>query len=183
VCGRGISQIGPHFGASSEFVALDRTRQSLDMVPKCRYIDTCQSIDTLRSGSNMSDKTPLELGKRERQILETVQRLGEGSVTSIRAQLADPPSYSAVRTMLGLLVDKGWLKHRRDGKRYLYRPAMSRERSQRTALRRLLATFFGGSADDAVAALLDISAPQMTGQQWDRLAQIIATAKKEQQRD
>jgi BlaI family penicillinase repressor len=130
----------------------------------------------------MPDKTPLELGKRERQILETVQRLGEGSVAAIRAQLADPPSYSAVRTMLGLLVDKGWLKHRRDGKRYLYRPAMSRERSQRTALRRLLATFFGGSADVAVAALLDISASQMTEQQWDRLAQIIATAQKEQRR-
>lgn len=131
----------------------------------------------------MGDKTPLELGKRERQILETVQRLGEGSVAAIRAQLADPPSYSAVRTMLGLLVEKGWLKLRRDGKRYLYRPAMSRERSQRTALRRLLATFFGGSADHAMAALLDLSAARMTEQQWDRLAEIIATAKKEQQRD
>ncbi len=89
----------------------------------------------------MPEKTPLELGKRERQLLETVQRLGEGSVAEIRAHLADPPSYSAVRTMLGLLVEKGWLKHRRDRKRYLYRSAMSRERSQRTALRRLLATF------------------------------------------
>jgi predicted transcriptional regulator len=131
----------------------------------------------------MPEKTPLELGKRERQLLETVQRLGEGSVAEIRAHLADAPSYSAVRTMLGLLVDKGWLKHRPDGKRYLYRSAMSRERSQRTALRRLLATFFGGSADDAVAALLDISASQMTDQQWDRLTQLIATARKEQVRD
>jgi BlaI family transcriptional regulator, penicillinase repressor len=60
---------------------------------------------------------------------------------------------------------------------------MSRERSQRTALRRLLATFFGGAADDAVAALLDISASQMTEQQWDRLTQLIATARKEQVRD
>lgn len=127
----------------------------------------------------MRDKTPLELGKRERQLLETVQRLGEGSVANVRAQLADPPSYSAVRTMLGLLVDKGWLKQRRDGKRYLYRPAMSRQRSQRTALRRLLATFFGGSPDDAVAALLDISAGNMTDHQWDRLTQLIAKARKE----
>ena len=71
-------------------------------------------------------KTPLELGKRERQIIETVQRLGEASVSDVRGNLDDPPSYSAVRTMLGLLVEKGWLKFRPDGKRYLYRTAMSR---------------------------------------------------------
>ncbi|HJT32237.1 MAG TPA: BlaI/MecI/CopY family transcriptional regulator [Pirellulales bacterium] len=123
------------------------------------------------------EKTPLELGKRERQILETVQRLREASVAEIRARLADPPSYSAVRTMLGVLVDKGWLKYRRDGKRYLYRSAASRERSQRSALRRLLATLFGGAADDAVAALLEISAAKMTDEQWNRIAQMIAAAR------
>ena len=131
----------------------------------------------------MSTKTPLELGKRERQLIETVQRLGESSVAEVRANLADAPSYSAVRTMLGLLVDKGWLKYRRDGKRYLYRSAMSRERSQRTALRRLLDTFFGGSAGDAVAALLDISAGDMSDEQWNRLTQLIEKARKENQRD
>ena len=94
----------------------------------------------------MSKKTPLELGKRERQILETVHRLGEASVAQVREQLANPPSYSAVRTMLGLLVKKGWLKYRAKGKRYLYRPAAAKEQSQRAALRRLLGTFFGGSA-------------------------------------
>ena len=129
----------------------------------------------------MPDKTPLELGKRERQIIETVQRLGEASVARVRANLADPPSYSAVRTMLGLLVDKGWLKYRRDGKRYLYRSAVSRERSQRTALRRLLGTFFGGSADDAVAALLDLSAADMTDEQWTRLTELIDKARRENQ--
>jgi BlaI family transcriptional regulator, penicillinase repressor len=130
----------------------------------------------------MPDKTPLELGKRERQLIETVQRLREASVAQVRAHLADPPSYSAVRTMLGLLVDKGWLKHRRDGKRYLYRPAISRERSQRTALRRMLGNLFGGSPDDAMAALLEMSASEMTEQQWDRLTQMIDKARKESQR-
>ncbi|MBI2826245.1 MAG: BlaI/MecI/CopY family transcriptional regulator [Planctomycetia bacterium] len=130
----------------------------------------------------MSDKTPLELAKRERQLIETVQRLREASVAQVRAHLADPPSYSAVRTMLGLLVDKGWLKVRRDGKRYLYRPAISRERSQRTALRRLLGTLFGGSPDDAMAALLEMSANEMTERQWDRLTQMIDKARKENQR-
>ena len=128
------------------------------------------------------DKTPLELGRRERQIIETVQRLGEASVAEVQAKLADPPSYSAVRTMLGLLVDKGWLKFRRDGKRYMYRSAVSRERTQRTAMRRLLGTLFGGAADDAVAALLDISAADMTDEQWNRLAQMIEKVRKENRR-
>ena len=127
----------------------------------------------------MSNKTPLELGKRERQLLETVQRLGEASVADVRGNLADPPSYSAVRTMLGLLVDKGWMKYRREGKRYLYRSAISRERSQRTALRRLLGTFFDGSAGDAVAAILDLSARDMTNEQWERVTQLIEKARKE----
>jgi BlaI family transcriptional regulator, penicillinase repressor len=129
----------------------------------------------------MSNKTPLELGKRERQIIETIERLREASVTEVRANLANPPSYSAVRTMLGLLVDKGWLKFRRDGKRYLYRSAVSRERSQRTALRRLLGTFFGNSPDDAVAALLDLSAADMTDEQWQRMTELIENARQENQ--
>ena len=127
----------------------------------------------------MSKKTPLELGKRERQILETVQRLGEASVAEVRDRLANPPSYSAVRTMLGLLVEKSWLKYRPEGKRYLYRPAAAKEQSQRSALRRLLDTFFGGSAGDAMAALLDISASVLTDEQLQRLTEIINQARKE----
>lgn len=127
----------------------------------------------------MSNKTPLELGRRERQIVETVQRLGEASVAEVRAQLADPPSYSAVRTMLGLLVEKGWLKSRRDGKRYLYRSAVSREKSQRTALKRLLGTFFGGSAGAAAAALLDMSAKNLSDEELDRLIEMIQKARRE----
>lgn len=127
----------------------------------------------------MSKKTPLELGKRERQILETVQRLGEASVSQVREHLADPPSYSAVRTMLGLLVEKGWLKQRAEGKRYLYRPALGREQSQRNALRRLLGTFFDGSPGDAMAALLDISGNDLNDEQLDRLVEMIDRARKE----
>ena len=125
----------------------------------------------------MAKKTPLELGRRERQIFETVQRLGEASVADVRKNLADPPSYSTVRTMLGLLVDKGWLKFRRDGKRYLYRMAASREKSQRTALRRLLGTFFDESAGDAVAALLDMSVADMTDEELERLIEMINEAR------
>lgn len=130
----------------------------------------------------MTEKTPLEPGRRERQILETVQRLGEASVADVRNNLAEPPSYSAVRTMLGLLVQKGWLKHRAVGKRYLYRSVVSRERSQRTALRRLLDTFFNGSAGDAVAALIDISASDIAEEQIDRLQELINKVRTENQK-
>jgi BlaI family transcriptional regulator, penicillinase repressor len=130
----------------------------------------------------MSKKTPLELGKRERQIVETVQRLGEASVAEVREHLADPPSYSAVRTMLGLLADKGWLRHRAEGKRYLYRPAAAKGQSRRNALRRLLGTFFGGSAGDAMAALLDISATDLTDEQLQRLTEMIEQARREKRK-
>lgn len=121
----------------------------------------------------MTQKTPLELGARERQIAETVQRLSEASVSDVRANLADPPSYSAVRTMLGLLVEKQWLRFRRDGKRYLYRPTVSREKAQRNALQRILDTFFNGAAGDAAAALLDMSDGELTNDQLSRLEKII----------
>lgn len=127
----------------------------------------------------MAKKTPLELGRRERQIIETVHRLGEASVAQVREHLEDPPSYSAVRTMLGLLAEKGWLKFRADGKRYLYRPAAAKEQSQRSALRRLLGTFFGGSPGDAMAALLDISSDELTDEQLHRLTDLIEQARRE----
>lgn len=124
-------------------------------------------------------KIPLELGKRERQIVETVIKLGEASVTEVQANLADPPSYSAVRAMLGLLVDKKWLKYRRDGKRYLYRPASSLEKSRRTAIDRLVDTFFGGSTSDTFAALLDSSAQNLSDDELQRMMEMIKQARKE----
>ena len=124
-------------------------------------------------------KTPLELGRRERQIVETVVKLGEASVADVRKNLADPPSYSAVRAMLGLLVEKKWLKFRQDGKRYLYRPAAGREKSQKKAVSRLLETFFNGSRTDALAALLDSSASDMTDDEYQRMSKMIEQARKE----
>jgi predicted transcriptional regulator len=99
----------------------------------------------------------LELGKRERQIAEAVFRLGEASVADVLKELSDPPTYSSVRAMLGLLVQKKVLKQRQDGKRYLYRPATSPEKTSRSVLKNVLATFFGGQPDTVVAALLDVS--------------------------
>lgn len=126
-------------------------------------------------------KRPLDLGKRERQIVEAVYRLGEASVADVLGELADPPSYSAVRAMLGLLVEKGVLKYRREGKRYLYRPAVPKEKVRQSALSNVLSTFFAGDPLDAMAALLDVSAKQLTDDDLQRMQQLIEQARQENQ--
>ncbi|MFC1757492.1 BlaI/MecI/CopY family transcriptional regulator [Planctomycetota bacterium] len=122
---------------------------------------------------------PLDLGKRERQIVEAVYRLGEASVSEVLEELPDPPSYSSVRAMLGLLVEKQQLKFRQDGKRYLYRPAVSKEKVRRSVLRNLLSTFFAGEPIDAMAALLDVSANDLTDDQLKQMKQLIDKARRE----
>ena len=124
-------------------------------------------------------KTPLELGKRERQVYETVVRLQEAAVAQVRRELADPPSYSAVRATLGFLVEKGWLKFRRDGQKYLYRPAASPEKTKSNAIRRLLTNVFGGSAQDAMVALLDEASEDLTDEQLREISKMIQQARKE----
>lgn len=125
-------------------------------------------------------KSPLDLGKRERQIVESVYRLGEASVADVLRELNKPPTYSTVRAMLGQLVEKGVLKQRQDGKRYLYRPAVAKEKVQRSALRNVLSTFFAGDPFDAMAALLDIS--QHPDEDLQRLKQLIERNKQENQK-
>jgi len=120
----------------------------------------------------------LELGKRERQLAEAVYRLGEASVAYVLEELPDPPSYSAVRAMLGLLVRKKVLRLRRNGKRYLYRPATAKEVASRSALSNVLATFFGGEPAKVVATLLDVS-ETLTATELDQMKQLIEQARKE----
>ena len=127
----------------------------------------------------MAKKSPLDLGKRERQIVEAVYQLGEASVADVLGRLADPPSYSSVRAMLGVLVRKDVLKSRRDGNRYVYRPAVPKEKARRSALRNLLATFFGGQPSEAMAALLEVSAGELGPEELDRIAKLVEEARKE----
>jgi BlaI family penicillinase repressor len=103
----------------------------------------------------MAETSPLNSTKRERQIIELLYRLGEASVADVRAAMPDEPSYSAVRAMLNLLVKKRLASTRHEGKRYLYRPARSKEKVGRSAMKNLIRTFFGSAPVDAVAALLD----------------------------
>jgi predicted transcriptional regulator len=120
----------------------------------------------------------LQLGKRERQIVEAVYRLGEAPVAAVREALAEPPSYSAVRGMLNWLVEKRVLTLRQEGKRYLYRPVASKTKVGLSALRELVRNFFGGQPSDAVAALLDGGAGRLSPEELARIRQLIDQAEK-----
>ena len=114
------------------------------------------------------------LSRREREIMDIVYRLGEAPVAEVRGQMAEPPSYSTVRALIGTLVKKGHLRHRQDGTRYLYTPTVPREVARRSALGRVVDAFFGGSAVDAATALL--SDTDLDDAELDRLRALIAQA-------
>jgi predicted transcriptional regulator len=119
------------------------------------------------------------LSRREREIMDLLYRLGRATAQEVRAKLNDPPSYSSVRTLLRVLEQKGHVRHRVDGPRYVYVPTVSREKARESALKQLVRTFFDDSAGQAVAALLDLSGRELTGEELDRLAEMIERAKKE----
>ena len=124
-------------------------------------------------------KTPQNLPRRERQILEIIYQLGEASVSDVLERMPDPPSYSAVRTMMRQLEQKGYLRHRRELTKYVYRPTESRESASKSALMHVLKTFFGGSAPDAVAAILDATSDDLTDDDLRRLKRLVDKAKLE----
>lgn len=118
-----------------------------------------------------------QLSRRERQIMDVVYRLGEATVTDVRDRLPDPPTTSAVRATLHLLERKGTLRHRREGQKNVYLPAHSRDRVGRNALQHLVRTFFDGSRERAMAALVDPE--DLTAEEIDALAKIVERARKE----
>lgn len=125
----------------------------------------------------MPKKSYLNLSKRERQIMDILYRHGQASAAEVRANLPDPPSYSAVRATLRILEEKGHVQHQQDGPRYVFRPAVARDKATRSALRHLVKTFFNGSAEQAVATLLDESTSKLTPEELDRLAGLIDEAR------
>jgi predicted transcriptional regulator len=122
---------------------------------------------------------PPQLSRRERQIMEIVYELGRATGAEIRDRMPDPPSYSAVRAMLRILEDKGHLRHETDGPRYVFLPIVPREQARETALRRVVHTFFGGSAEGAMAALLDLGTEDLDEEALERLLERIDEARRE----
>ena len=127
----------------------------------------------------MSKETNTQLSRREREIMDVIYRSGRATAAEVLDQLAEPPSYSAVRALLRVLEDKGHLRHEEDGPRYVFLPTVPRERALQSALRQLLHTFFDGSTEQAVAALLDLSSARLSDAELERLSRLIADARKE----
>lgn len=119
------------------------------------------------------------LSRRERQIMDVIHAKGQATALEVNEALPNPPSYSAVRALLRILVDKGRLKHRQDGPRYMYYATQSHARASRSALQRILQTFFGGSVEQAVAGLIDASDTELSEGDMAKLKKIISDAKKE----
>jgi BlaI family penicillinase repressor len=127
----------------------------------------------------MSERTHHDLSRRERQIMDILYQRGRASASEVLETLPDPPSYSAVRAMLRVLEEKGHVKHEEQGLRYVFLPTLPREKAKRSAVKHLVETFFEGSAEQAVAALLDSSAQALSPEELDRLAKLIEKARKE----
>lgn len=124
-------------------------------------------------------RKPDPLTRRERQIMDILHRRGRATAHEVLADLADPPSYSAVRTFLRLLEERGHVQHEQDGPRYVYTPTVARREAQRSAMAHLVETFFDGSVEDAVATLVESSKPRLSAQELNRITALIAKAKKE----
>ena len=118
-----------------------------------------------------------DLSRRERQIMDIVYRGGRVTAAEVNERLPDPPSYSAARTLLRILEDKGHLRHELDGTRYVYLPVVAKQSARRSALRDVVETFFDGSAEKVVAALLDRDG--LSDEELERLSSLIEQTRKE----
>jgi len=119
------------------------------------------------------------LSRREREILETLYTAEGLTAAEVRERMPDPPGYSAVRALLRILEEKGHVRHEERGPRYVFSPVVPRAAARRTAMQSLVETFFGGSAEEAVAALLDDSRERLGDAELERLAALIAAARSE----
>lgn len=127
----------------------------------------------------MEKKRKRELAAREQQIMDVLYQLEKASVAEVREKLTDPPSYSSVRTMIGQLERKGFVRRDRSGVKHFYSPVKSKRTASRSALRSVMETFFPKSPGNALAALIDDSAKTLTEEDLDRLEQAIKRARKE----
>jgi BlaI family penicillinase repressor len=119
------------------------------------------------------------LSRRERQIMDILFRRGRATASEVMGELQGNPSYSTVRTQLRVLEAKGHVRHEEEGLRYVYLPAVRRQAARKSAVRHLVETFFDGSAEKAVAALLGGEASKLSDEELERIAELIEKARKE----
>jgi BlaI family transcriptional regulator, penicillinase repressor len=120
-----------------------------------------------------------KLSRRERQIMDILYQRGRASAADVLNAMEDPPGYSAVRAMLRVLEEKGHVRHQAEDLKYIYAPVVPREKATRSAVKHLLDTFFSGSPEQAMAALLDVSSRRLTPEELDRMSRMIEQARKE----
>ncbi len=123
--------------------------------------------------------TPGSLSRRERQIMDILYQRGKASASEVREAMEAAPGYSAVRAMLRVLEEKGHVKHQAEGLKYVYVPVVARDKAKRSAVKHVMETFFNGSAEQIVAALLDVSSTRLTREELDRMSEMIEQAKQE----
>jgi BlaI family transcriptional regulator, penicillinase repressor len=121
--------------------------------------------------------TPLDLSRRERQILELIYRLGSATASDVLAQLPDAPTYTTVRGLLRVLESKGHVRHEEDGSRYVYHPTITKQRAAKSVMHHVVSTFFDGSPARAMAALLGAER-EFTEEELDRLAKLVKDARR-----
>jgi predicted transcriptional regulator len=119
------------------------------------------------------------LSRRERQIMDVLHARQQATAAAVLAALPDPPGYSAVRALLRILEEKGHVRHRREGARYVYVPCVSRQTASRSALKRVVSTFFEGSVTHTVAALLESADTELSDTELNKLQEMIQQARKE----
>lgn len=120
------------------------------------------------------------LSKRERQIMDVIYRRKSGSVKEVREDILDPPSYSTVRALMSILEKKGFLKHRKNGKKYIYSPTIPRKRAMYSAIKHILQMYFNNSVEEAVEALIEVNRKALTDKELDRLTELIEKVREEE---
>ncbi|MDX9857887.1 MAG: BlaI/MecI/CopY family transcriptional regulator [candidate division Zixibacteria bacterium] len=123
-----------------------------------------------------------QLSRRERQIMDALFRDGESTVAAVRASIPDPPSYSAVRALLAVLVDKKMVTYRKEGRAYIYRPTVNPDAARESALKHVVQTFFDGSVAGAVSSLVDLSGNRLSDEDLDRLERLVKESRSRRKR-
>ena len=126
------------------------------------------------------NQSPMELGARERQIMAFIYRRGQATAAEVMEGISNPPGYSGVRAMLRILEEKGHLKHRKEGAKYVYEPTITPDEAGKSAIDYTVQAFFNGSAERVVAALLDVKSGELTDQDLERLSSLIEQARQQE---